>query len=72
MDEPDFIEVIPLGEEPEVNAVLEGASNAGLEYVLLIGQAEDGGWYFAASSGDAHRAVFSADQFKQFMLNHAS
>lgn len=63
----DFIEIIPLDEQPNTSEILTKALNENLEYVLVIGQSENG-WYYAASDPDPMRALFSANQFRQFMM----
>jgi hypothetical protein len=70
-EEFDIIEIIPKKENdaPEVWDVLTDARDADLEYALVIGQDEDGKWYFAASEGNVARAVFSVDQFKNFIMS---
>lgn len=68
----DFIEIIPKdddGEHADVFEVLEHAKNHDLDYVLLIGQNKEGQWYFSASESNVPRAVFSVDQFKNFLMS---
>lgn len=69
----DFLEIIPkdakTDDEPDVQSVLQAALDSGqLDYVLLLGQRPTGEWYFAASDGDVARATFTADHFKNFIL----
>lgn len=60
-----MIEMIPL-DESSVSDLLEKVLKDHLDYVLIIGQKDDG-WYFAASESDPTRAVFSAHQFCNYM-----
>jgi len=60
-----MIEIIPI-DETSVAQLLEKVSKDKLDYVLIIGQKDDG-WYFAASEQDPTRAVFSAHQFCNYM-----
>ena len=60
-----MIEIIPI-DESSVSDLLNKVSKDKLDYVLIIGQKDDG-WYFAASNPDPTKAVFSAHQFCNYM-----
>lgn len=72
----DLIEVIPIDEDeetqgdegPSIEGVCDGAKEANLKYVLVLGETPDGEWYFASSEGDVYRAIHIAEQFKRFAL----
>jgi hypothetical protein len=66
----DFLEIIPAdSDRAEVLRVFEDLKNDDLEYVLVIGQDKDGGWYLSASDNDLNRAVYSVNAFRQFLMS---
>ena len=68
MDE-DFIEIIP-NEEVGVREMLEDCKDMDLDYAVVLGHTKDGGYYFAASQPDSLRAMYLADQFKNYVLGN--
>ena len=66
-----MIEIIPLDGSGDIGVeeVLKKVKEDKLDYVLIIGQKGEG-WYFASSDADAQRAVFSAEQFHEYMTRH--
>jgi hypothetical protein len=66
----DFLEVIPAdSDRAEVQRVLDDLKEDDLEYVLVIGQDRNGGWYIAASDEDMNRAVHSVNAFRQLVMS---
>ena len=66
-EDDDLLEVIPLDGPVSVHEVLKVAQDQPLDYVLLIGQTKAGQWYFASSEKDPFRAIYSVDQFRDYM-----
>jgi hypothetical protein len=64
----DFIEVIPITDEPDVNETLSRALSEDLDYALVIGRKDDG-WYFAASEPDVMKALLCTEQFRNYIMS---
>ena len=63
----DFIEIIP-NEEYNVEEMLEECKTQDLDYAVVLGHTKDGGYYYAASHPDPLRAMYVADQFKNYVM----
>jgi len=68
----EILEVIPIGEDsaPDVCKVLDAAKEGNLEFVIVIGQDEEGDWYYASNEGDRYRIAYAADLFKSFIMGN--
>lgn len=65
----EFLEIIPLDEsDPQVSAVLDGAKQGNLDFVIVIGQDKDGEWYYASNETDRYRIAYAAEAFKSFIM----
>lgn len=68
-EDKSFIEIIPTSDELTPQKVLEAAMAANLDYVLVIGGSDEGG-YFASNDPDPLRAIVAAEKFRNFMMDN--
>jgi hypothetical protein len=67
----DFLEVIPLDEiNEDVEELLDLAKEYRLEYALVLGQDPSGQWFFAASDNNNHRAMFTVEAFRSYIMDN--
>lgn len=65
---PDFITKVDI----PVDTILEGAREAGLKDVVVIGWIEGEGCYLATSSGDAPEIIFLIELAKKQVLDECA
>jgi hypothetical protein len=56
------------GGKVDINKVLDGAKDLGLEELVLIGRHSDGRFYFASTSGNAAQVVFDLESAKHILI----
>lgn len=60
---------IERGEQLAPSRILNGAINADLDLVLVLGWQKDGGFYAASTQGDKREILWLVEQFKQGLMN---
>lgn len=63
-------EIVGEGYKIPTESVLDGAKKAGLKYALILGETEDGNWYFASSNGDNGALLMAMEIFKGVLLGY--